>query len=604
MEPFFRVAKYGPPGSVAPHWQRDWPTRLVLPDEAHLGSAQLATNSGRRRNRMVFVRDDHVHSISTRLASGEQSRFTQGVTAMPEVVRHRNMAVFIDLENLFGGYGGDVLGVPMSRLIRGIREEVTSLGISTGSATTRAYANWSHPGMSTYRREMVENGVEPVQVWSHAGPARDPGEGRKKNAADIQLVVDALTVAGEAPWIDVFAVVSGDGDFIPLIRRLQFLGKIVVGVSIRQAGVGGVSKDLRAAVDHFIDLMVGDELSTTAMAVPVATATGAQGRIVARQAAHVVPSNKKPSREEYIETTLKFARDYPQTTKNGDVDGASMNGLLRRQWPRVTYSDFGYRSFGAFIQEGCGLSIFHPNIPQRTQVRVDDSMHAPDQAEVLDRAGFLSAVQALLQDGSDLSDEIQRKGTAGFAVEDLDLEIQRLTGNQRADVGFPGVLPLLRFALSGSSQVVIGDGTGQRVVHRDAVDGREPYPPLDETSILRAVLEEVSPQVTYPSLDALADVLNELTLQILPLAPEELLDLVGNQLPGVSAEQIRHAFSLLFTIGAFLEDEADGTITLSADINSTDDGVNLVLQDAKRRAETIGWDLKEESVRQALFPTD
>lgn len=525
---------------------------------------------------------------------------------MPEVIRHRNMAVFIDLENLFGGYGGDVLGVPMSRLIRGIREEVTSLGISTGSATTRAYANWSHPGMATYRREMVENGVEPVQVWSHAGPARDPREGRKKNAADIQLVVDALTVAGEAPWIDVFAVVSGDGDFIPLIRRLQFLGKIVVGVSIRQAGAGGVSQDLRAAVDHFIDLQVGDELSTPAMVtVPVAAATAksADDRFAARQVTHVVPSNKKPSRDEYVEATLRFARDYPQTMKDGDVDGAFMNGLLRRQWPRVTYSDYGYKSFGAFIQDGCGLSIFHPNVPQSAQTRPTDSLTALEQPGVLDRAGFLAAVRELLQDGSELSNGIQRTGTAGLIVEDIDKEIQRrVTGTQRADVGFPGLVPLLQFVLSGTSLVVVRDGTGERVVHKDLVDGREPYPPLDEASILRTVLEEVPPQVTYPTLDALADVLNELTLQMLPLAPEDLLDLVGNQLPDVSAEQIRHAFSLLFTIGAFLEDEGDGTITLSADINSMDDGVNLILQDAQRRAETIGWDLNGESVREALFP--
>lgn len=514
------------------------------------------------------------------------------------------MAVFIDLENLFGGYGGDVLGVPMSRLIKGIRDEVTSLGISTGSATTRAYANWSHPGMATYRREMVENGVEPVQVWSHAGPARDRREGRKKNAADIQLVVDALTVAGEAPWIDVFGVVSGDGDFIPLIRRLQFLGKIVVGVSIRQAGAGGVSQDLRAAVDHFIDLQVRDELSSPAIATfPGAAATSGEDRFAARQAAHVIPSNKKPSRDEYVEATLQFTRDYPQTMKDGDVDGAFMNGLLRRQWPRVTYSDYGYKSFGAFIQDGCGLSIFHPNVPQNIQVPATGFPSALDKTELLDRAGFLSAVRRLFQDDSELSAGIQRTGAAGFAIEDIDKEIlRRVTGTQRADVGFSSLVPLLQFVLSGTSLVVIRDGMGERVVHQDAVDGREPYPSLDEASILRAVLEEVSPQVTYPSMDALADVLNELTLQMLPLAPEDLLDLVGNQLPNVSAEQIRHAFSLLFTVGAFLEDESDATITLSADINSMDDGVNLILQDAERRAETIGWDLNGESVREALFP--
>jgi hypothetical protein len=59
---------------------------------------------------------------------------------------------------------------------------------------------------------------------------------------------------------------------------------------------------------------------------------------------------------------------------------------------------------------------------------------------------------------------------------------------------------------------------------------------------LRSVLEEVSPQVPYPELDALSDVLTELTLQMVPMGPEEFLDLVGDELPDVSAEQIRHPF--------------------------------------------------------------
>lgn len=523
---------------------------------------------------------------------------------MPEIIRHRNMAVFIDLENLFGGYGGDVLGVPMSRLIRGIREKVTSLGISTGSATTKAYANWSHPGMSTYRREMVENGVEPVQVWSHAGPTRDHREGRKKNAADIQLVVDALTVAGEAPWIDVFAVVSGDGDFIPLIRRLQFLGKVVVGVTIRLSGSGGVSQDLRAAVDHFIDLQVGDELSTPTRSVPAMdTPVAKQYAAVARPVVQVVPSNKRPTQEEYIETTLKFVQDYPQTMKDGDVDGAIMNPLLRRQWPRVSYSDFGYKSFGNFIQEGCGLSIYHPPAPQSQRPTPAVSSRSSSQAETLDREAYVSAVRDLLRDGAVLSEAIQSRGNTGYLVEEIDAELQELVvGVRREDLGFPGILPLLQLVLPGTSFVLVQDETQQRVIHRDDAAGGQSYPPLDEAAILPSVLEEVSPQVTYPELGALADVLTELTLQMVPMAPEDLLDLVGNELPDPSAEQVRHAFSLLFTAGAFREDVKEGTVTLSADITSVEDGVNLVLQDAERRAETLGWEVAGPSIREALFP--
>ncbi len=389
--------------------------------------------------------------------------------------------------------------------------------------------------MSTYRREMMENGVEPVQVWSHPGPGRDPRESRKKNAADIQLVVDALTVAGEAPWIDVFAIVSGDGDFIPLIRRLQFLGKVVIGVTIRHTRAGGVSQDLRAAVDHFIDLQVGDELSVPAPAVPTAADTlDGKERADIRPMAQVVPSNKAPSLEEYVATTHRFTKDYPQTMRDGDVDGAFMNGLLRRQWPRVTYSDFGFRSFGAFIEDGCGLSIFHPHTSQSMPSQPPNSAQA-ERAEISEGV---------------LSDSSRQKTVAHDPAADLE------------------------------SALAVGDATS-----------------------LRTILEEASPQVSYPTHSALTDVLTELTLQISPLAPEDLLDLVGDELPDVSAEQIRKALSLLFTIGAFREDEAAGTIVLSADIASVDDGVRLVLQDAERRAQTIGREVDFGSIREAVFPS-
>ena len=145
----------------------------------------------------------------------------------------------------------------------------------------------------------------------------------------------------------------------------RHLPPTVTGVTIRHTRAGGVSQDLRAAVDHFIDLQPGDELSVPALAVPTAADTlASKERADIRPMAQVVPSNKAPSREEYVATTLRITKDYPQSEKDGDVDGAFMNGLLRRQWPRVTYSDFGFRSFRAFIEEGCGLSIFHPPTSQ------------------------------------------------------------------------------------------------------------------------------------------------------------------------------------------------------------------------------------------------
>jgi hypothetical protein len=85
--------------------------------------------------------------------------------------------------------------------------------------------------MAGYRSQLLANNIEPVQVFSFGNSA--------KNAADIELVVDALAVATDMPWIELFVIVSGDGDFVPLIRRLHALGKrsLVATTSQPKAGV-------------------------------------------------------------------------------------------------------------------------------------------------------------------------------------------------------------------------------------------------------------------------------------------------------------------------------------------------------------------------------
>ncbi|GAB3135690.1 NYN domain-containing protein [Marisediminicola antarctica] len=280
---------------------------------------------------------------------------------MDDPVGRRDIAVFIDMENLFGGYGADVSGVPLSRILNEIHAEVKSLEVGSLAATTRAYANWGFKGMTTYHREVLENGVEPVHIFSNDGRASANHDGRRKNAADIQLVVDALTVAVEAPWVKVFVIVSGDGDFVPLVRRLQYLGKVVIGVGLSDGRAGGVSKLLRTVVDHFLEVRVGEDLLSPVPPVARAKADATATKPAAA-ALSSVPSDRIPSLKEYVATVVQLTKSHPNALKSGAVDGAVMGGLLRRRWPRVTYSDFDYRTLGSFIEDACKLPMFRPNV--------------------------------------------------------------------------------------------------------------------------------------------------------------------------------------------------------------------------------------------------
>lgn len=72
--------------------------------------------------------------------------------------------------------------------------------------------------------------------------------GMKKADWDVGIAVDAITMA---PKLDAVILVSGDGDFVPLVEYL----KIHSGIQVEVVSFGkSTSGKLREAVDDFVDL--------------------------------------------------------------------------------------------------------------------------------------------------------------------------------------------------------------------------------------------------------------------------------------------------------------------------------------------------------------
>jgi uncharacterized LabA/DUF88 family protein len=70
--------------------------------------------------------------------------------------------------------------------------------------------------------------------------------GTKKGDWDVGLAVDAIKTA---PRLDTVVIVSGDGDFVPLVQYLQTMTQVEV-ISFGKS----TSAKLREAADDFIDL--------------------------------------------------------------------------------------------------------------------------------------------------------------------------------------------------------------------------------------------------------------------------------------------------------------------------------------------------------------
>lgn len=71
--------------------------------------------------------------------------------------------------------------------------------------------------------------------------------GTKKGDWDVGLTVDAIKMS---PRLDTVIIVSGDGDFVPLVEYLQTSGVQVEVVSFGKSTSG----KLREVVDDFLDL--------------------------------------------------------------------------------------------------------------------------------------------------------------------------------------------------------------------------------------------------------------------------------------------------------------------------------------------------------------
>ena len=142
------------------------------------------------------------------------------------------IAVFVDFENLAIGVRemkseGFQIQLVLKRLLEKGR-----------IVYKRAYCDWSN-----YRdavREFHTQGIELIDI--------PQSKASGKNSADIHMVVDALDLCYAKQHIDIFALISGDSDFSPLVSKLKENNKRVIGCGVKSS----TSNLLIAACDEFI----------------------------------------------------------------------------------------------------------------------------------------------------------------------------------------------------------------------------------------------------------------------------------------------------------------------------------------------------------------
>ncbi|BCS97724.1 hypothetical protein DSLASN_33560 [Desulfoluna limicola] len=150
----------------------------------------------------------------------------------------KHTALLIDFENLICGLSGNCNaesdeGLFDPSLLLKIAEDQSKL------TTALAYADWRHKDYNQHQFKLYQHGIELVHVL---------GKGQK-NAVDLRLAVDAMEMIYERPQIDRYVIVSGDRDFIHLLKKLRLHNKEIVGVSPENCA----SDDLAELCDRFVN---------------------------------------------------------------------------------------------------------------------------------------------------------------------------------------------------------------------------------------------------------------------------------------------------------------------------------------------------------------
>ena len=230
------------------------------------------------------------------------------------------IAVFVDFENVAIGARDMKSGdFQIQLILRRLLEKGRIV-------FKRAYCDWNYYKDAV--REFHSQGIELIDI--------PQSKMSGKNSADIRMVVDALDLCYSKQHIDIFALISGDSDFSPLVSKLKENNKRVIGCGVKSS----TSDLLIANCDEFIYY---DDLIR--VAAKKKQQQQQQKPAPAQKGEKSKPENKK---QEAIDRLLEVVESVEQ-----DYDvvwGSMLKQAVRRVYPGFNESYYGYTTFSDLLE--------------------------------------------------------------------------------------------------------------------------------------------------------------------------------------------------------------------------------------------------------------
>ena len=219
------------------------------------------------------------------------------------------IAVFVDFENLAIGVRDMKAGKFQIQLI------LKRLLEKGRIVYKRAYCDWSNYQDAV--KEFHAHGIELIDI--------PQSKVSGKNSADIRMVVDALDLCYSKQHIDVFALVSGDSDFSPLVSKLKENDKRVLGCGIKAS----TSELLISNCDEFIFY---DDL--------------VRAKKPPRKKSGPKTSDKKQEAMDRLSGIVESLE-----AEYDPLWGSLVKQTIRRVHPGFSESYYGYRSFAELLED-------------------------------------------------------------------------------------------------------------------------------------------------------------------------------------------------------------------------------------------------------------
>jgi uncharacterized protein (TIGR00288 family) len=222
------------------------------------------------------------------------------------------IALFIDMDNV-------VIGVRDAKYASFDIQLVLGRLVEKGDIVVKkAYADWTnHP---SYKRALHEAAIDLIDIPE----SRRTG----KNSADIKMVVEAMELSYTKPYIDTFALVSGDSDFSPLVSKLRENNKHIIGLGVKNSSA-------HLLIDNCDEFIFYDDLVRQA-----------PRRRRAPPVSKGVAKEKQEAFALLMETLAALQRE------NKDVLWGSMvKDTMKRKQPQFNEEYHGYSSFQKLLED-------------------------------------------------------------------------------------------------------------------------------------------------------------------------------------------------------------------------------------------------------------